>query len=269
MKFLSFLLLLVSSFVHSEQLPNPLTLGDALKLSDEYNFAEKQQLLNIDSEQHRLSDWENQYDVTSNIDLQLAKRSDYNSAINNSHAFIFLKKTLYNQAIEIGKNTQLNTLNNATLSFQQLQQDKTIRIMRAYFDIVLADLSYETALEELAMFAVQEGRVKDDYDIQSASEVTLLEKQTKTQISQIHRIRAESKQIQTRAKLAQLLNISYEDRPDDVVMPNYKSLFKKELAEFSYYQKKLTDNLKLKQLKQSLSAIGRQISQQKSNLGIV
>ncbi|MDC1165791.1 hypothetical protein OAT39_02615, partial [Candidatus Thioglobus sp.] len=144
MKLLSFLLLLISSFAHSEQLPNPLTLGDALKLSDAHNFAEKQQLLNIDSEHHRLSDWENQYDVTSNIDLQLAKRSDYNSAINNSHAFVFLKKTLYNQSIEIGKNAQLNILDDATLTFQQLQQDKTIEIMRSYFDIVLADLSYET-----------------------------------------------------------------------------------------------------------------------------
>ena len=269
MRFLSFLLLLASSFVHSEQLPNPLTLGDVLKLADEHNFAEKQQLLNIDSEQHRLSDWEKQYDVTANIDLQLAKRSDYGSAINNSHAFVFLKKTLYNQAIEIGKSTQLNTLNDATLSLQQLQQEKTIEVMRSFFDIVLADLSYETALEELAMFAVQEGRVKDDYDIKNASEVALLEKQTNTQISQIQRIRAGSKQIQTRAKLAQLLNIRYEDRPDDVVKPNYKSLFKKDLAEFSYYQQKLSSNLKLKQLKQSLSAIGRQISEQKSNLGIV
>ena len=269
MRLLSLLLLLASSFVHSEQLPNPLTLGDVLKLADEHNFAEKQQLLNIDSEQHRLSDWENQYDVTANIDLQLAKRSDYGSAINNSHAFVFLKKTLYNQAIEIGKNTQLNTLNDATLSLQQLQQEKTIEVMRGFFDIVLADLSYETALEELAMFAVQEGRIKDDYDIQNASEVALLEKQTNTQISQIQRIRAGSKQIQTRAKLAQLLNIRYEDRPDDVVKPNYKSLFKKDLAEFSYYQQKLSSNLKLKQLKQSLSAIGRQISEQKSNLGIV
>ena len=240
MRFLSFLLLLASSFVHSEQLPNPLTLGDVLKLADEHNFAEKQQLLNIDSEQHRLSDWENQYDVTANIDLQLAKRSDYGSAINNSHAFVFLKKTLYNQAIEIGKNTQLNTLNDATLSLQQLQQEKTIEVMRSFFDIVLADLSYETALEELAMFAVQEGRVKDDYDIKNASEVALLEKQTNTQISQIQRIKAGSKQIQTRAKLAQLLNIRYEDRPDDVVKPNYKSLFKKDLAEFSYYQQKLS-----------------------------
>ncbi|WPE16882.1 TolC family protein [Candidatus Thioglobus autotrophicus] len=269
MKFLSFLLIFASGFSYSESLPNPLTLGHILKLTSEYNFAEKQQLLNIDAEQHRLSDWKNQYDTTAKVDLQLAKRSNYDSAINNSHAFIYLKKTLYNQAIEIGKNAQLDTINEENLSLQQLQQDKSIRLMRSFFDIILADLSYETALQKLAISAIREGRVQDDYDIQSASEVALLEKQVDTQISQIHRIRAESKQIQTRAKLAQLLNISYEDRPDDVVMPNYKSLFKKELAEFSYYQKKLTDNLKLKQLKQSLSAIGRQISQQKDNLGVV
>ncbi len=269
MKFLSFLLLLASSFTHSAQLPNPLTLGDTLKLANEHNYAEKQQLLNIDAEQHRLIDWKNQYGITTSIDLQLAQRSDYGSAVDNSHAFVHLKKTLYNQAIEIGKDTQQNTLNNATLSFQQLQQDKTIEVMRSFFDIILADMSYETIMENLSILAVREGRIKDDYDIQHASELELLEKKTSTQASQIQRIKVESEQIKTRAKLAQLLNVNYENRPDEVIKPDYKSLFKKDLADFSDYQKKLTNNLKLKQLKQYLLSIGRQISQQKDNLGIV
>lgn len=269
MKFLSFLLIFTSGFSYSEPLPNPLTLGHILKLTSEYDFAEKQQLLDIDAEQHRLNDWNSQYDTTAKIDLQLAKRSDYDDAINNSHAFVYLKKTLYNQAIEIGKSAQLDTINNENLSLQQLKQDKSIQLMRSFFDIVLADLSYETALQKLAISAIREGRVRDDYDTQSASEVMLLEKQADTQLSQVQRIKAESAQIQTRAKLAQLLNISYENRPDEVVKPDYKPLFKKDLADFSYYQKKLKNNLKLKQLEQSLQAIKRQISQQKNNLGIV
>ncbi|MCH9646411.1 MAG: TolC family protein [Proteobacteria bacterium] len=269
MKFLSFLLIFTSGFSYSEPLPNPLTLSHILKLTSEYSFAEKQQLLDIDAEQHRLNDWNSQYDTTAKIDLQLAKRSDYDDAINNSHAFVYLKKTLYNQAIEIGKSAQLDTINNENLSLQQLKQDKSIQLMRSFFDIVLADLSYETALQKLAISAIREGRVRDDYDTQSASEVMLLEKQADTQLSQVQRIKAESAQIQTRAKLAQLLNISYENRPDEVVKPDYKHLFKKDLDDFSYYQKKLKNNLKLKQLEQSLQAIKRQISQQKNNLGIV
>jgi len=269
MKFFSCLLLIFSGVSFAQPLPNPLTLEHVLKLANENNFAEKQQLLDIDSKKQQLTDWKNQYDTTARVDLQLAKRSDFDRAINNSHAFIYLEKTLYDQSIEIGKSAQISSIDDASLSLQQLQQNKSIQLARSFFDIVLADLSYETALQRLALSAIREGRIRDDYEIQSASEVALLEKQVDTQISQIQRIKAESKQIQTRAKLAQLLNIRYEDRPDEVVKPNYSAVFKKDLAEFSFYQEKLKNNLKLKQLEQSLQAIKREISQQKSNLGIV
>jgi len=269
MKFFSCLLLIFSGVSFAQPLPNPLTLEHVLKLANENNFAEKQQLLDIDSKKQQLTDWKNQYDTTARVDLQLAKRSDFDRAINNSHAFIYLEKTLYDQSIEIGKSAQISSIDDARLSLQQLQQNKSIQLARSFFDIVLADLSYETALQRLALSAIREGRIRDDYEIQSASEVALLEKQVDTQISQIQRIKAESKQIQTRAKLAQLLNIRYEDRPDEVVKPNYSAVFKKDLAEFSFYQEKLKNNLKLKQLEQSLQAIKREISQQKSNLGIV
>jgi len=269
MKFFSCLLLIFSGVSFAQPLPNPLTLEHVLKLANENNFAEKQQLLDIDSKKQQLTDWKNQYDTTARVDLQLAKRSDFDRAIDNSHAFIYLEKTLYDQSIEIGKSAQISSIDDASLSLQQLQQNKSIQLARSFFDIVLADLSYETALQRLALSAIREGRIRDDYEIQSASEVALLEKQVDTQISQIQRIKAESKQIQTRAKLAQLLNIRYEDRPDEVVKPNYSAVFKKDLAEFSFYQEKLKNNLKLKQLEQSLQAIKREISQQKSNLGIV
>lgn len=269
MKFFSCLLLIFSGVSFAQPLPNPLTLEHVLKLANENNFAEKQQLLDIDSKKQQLTDWKNQYDTTARVDLQLAKRSDFDRAINNSHAFIYLEKTLYDQSIEIGKSAQISSIDDASLSLQQLQQNKSIQLARSFFDIVLADLSYETALQRLALSAIREGRIRDDYEIQSASEVALLEKQVDTQISQIQRIKAESKQIQTRAKLAQLLNIRYEDRPDEVVKPNYSAVFKKDLAEFSFYQEKLKNNLNLKQLEQSLQAIKREISQQKSNLGIV
>ncbi|SMN15489.1 hypothetical protein CRYPA_1543 [uncultured Candidatus Thioglobus sp.] len=180
-----------------------------------------------------------------------------------------MKKTLFDQQIEINKSAQLSNIANAISTLEQIQHDKTLDIMRGFFDVVLADMTYETALEKLAMAAIREGHVKDDYDVKDASEVELLEKQTHTQVSQIERIKAESAQIKTRAKLAQLLDIDYANRPDNVVKPDYRQLFKKEIFEFEHYQQALNNNLKLKQLQQSLMAIKAQISQEKDNLGIV
>ena len=77
MKFFSCLLLIFSGVSFAQPLPNPLTLEHVLKLANENNFAEKQQLLDIDSKKQQLTDWKNQYDTTARVDLQLAKRSDF------------------------------------------------------------------------------------------------------------------------------------------------------------------------------------------------
>ncbi|WP_428086236.1 TolC family protein [Candidatus Thioglobus sp.] len=269
MRFFIFLALFFSSAIWAQSLPNPLSLADVLELSKQRNFSEQQQQLNVDTQKIALDDWKSQYDIQATLDLELASRNSYQANTDNSHAFIYLKKTLYDQTLEIGKDAQLSNVNDALLYFEQLQYDKTIDVMRGFFDVVLADMNYQTSLEILAVAAVKEEQVKDDYDIQNASEVDLLEKQTTTQLSQIQRIKAESKQIQTRSELAQLLNISYENRPDDVIRPAYKTLFTKKLLEFEHYQQRLTNNPKLKQLNQALLATNNQIAQEKNNLGMV
>ena len=263
------LLALVFNSAWAQELPNPLKLGQALAFSNGQSLTQQQQYLTIKNTQQQLDDLNGLYTTRATFDLKLAGRSDYNKNTNNSHAFVYLKKTLFDQQIEISKTSQLSNIANATLSLKQVQHDKSINIMRRFFDIVLADMSYETALEKLAMAAIHEGRVKDDYNVQDASEVDLLEKQANTQLSQIERLKAESAQIKTRAALAQSLNLSYSERPDDVSKPNYKHLFKRQLAEFEHYQQKLSDNPELKQLQQSLLTIKTQISQEKDNLDIV
>ncbi|MBC8493984.1 MAG: TolC family protein [Candidatus Thioglobus sp.] len=268
MKIIPLILLTIGS-AWAQELPNPLRLDQALALASKDNLSQQQQQLDISHAQLQLDSLDNLYNTNATLDLSLASRSDYGAGTNNSHAFIYLKKTLFDQQIEINKQAQLNQLSDKTSQLTQLQHEKHIDIMRGFFDVVLADMAYETALEKLAMSAIREGRVKDDYDIGHASEVALLEKQTNTQLSQIERLKAESIQIQSRAILAQLLDLDYDQRPDDVIKPSYSHLFKKPLAEFEVYQAKLGNNLKLKQLQQSLLALNTQISQEKDNLGIV
>ena len=138
--------------------------------------------------------------------------------------------------------------------------------MRAFFDVVLADMRYETILQRLAISAIREGRVRDDYEQQSASEVTLLEKQTQTQLDVGKRIEAESKQISTRAKLAQLLNVAYENRPDEIVKPNFKALVQQAPQEFEVWQEKVAkSNPKLNELSLELANLKQVLNQEKNN----
>ncbi len=270
MKYFLLLTLFFSQLVNAESLPNPLTLGDLLKIANSKNYFEKQQKLNIDIQKVALGSINDQYNLNANFDLSLANRSEYKSGENNSHAFVRLNKVLYDQNIEINKNSKLDDIESQSLSFVKLKQEKTIEVMQKFFDIVLADMNHETILEKLAIAAIREGRIKDDYDVQEASDVELLEKQTNTQTHQIKRIQAESEQIKTRANLAQILNIAYEDRPDDVVRPEFKHLFKNPLPEFETYKEKLFDNnIELTQLNKSIDSINKQISAHNNNLGLV
>ncbi len=270
MKYLAVLLLFLTQYIVAEELPNPLTLGDALRLSSTDNNAQKIHKLNIDNQQLLLQKINDKYNLKTNLDLALANRSEYKSGENNSHAFIRLDKTIYDQDIENEISSQNDSVNNSNLNLTIINNDKYITVMQGFFNVVLADMKYETVLEKLAIAAIREGRIKDDFDLQEASEVELLEKQTNTQIHQIERIKAESEQIKSRAKLADLLNIPYEKRPDEVIKPSFKHLFTQDLLEFEKYKNKLfANNIELKQLQNSISSINKQIANENSNYGII
>ncbi len=251
-------------------LPNPLTLGDALKLTKNQNLDEQQQHINISLDRVKLDSYQDAYKPKVDLDLQLARRANENSGTNNSHAFVKINQVLFDQNTNIGQNTARSNLESTQFQLQQLKKDKTTQVMRAFFDVILSDMRYETVLERLAISAIREGRVKDDFDTKDASEVELLEKQTQTQLDVSKRIEAESLQITTRAKLAQLLNITYENRPDDLVRPNLKHFFENELGEFEIWQKKiLNSNPDLDELERELVSLKQQINSEKNNKEIV
>ncbi len=262
------LILCLSTTSWAQTLPTPLTLGDVLSWSSP-GFKQAQQHLSIDGQALDLEAIEDAYNLQSSLDLALARREEYTQGENNSHGFIHLKKTLFDQSVEVNKDAQQAQLQISKAKLKQLQHDREVSLMRGFFDIVLADMSYETELQRLANAAVKQNRVQEDYDFQAASEVELLERQSQTQRANIGRIQAEAKQISTRAKLAQLLNLDYEQRPDDVVRPNFQHLFERKLPEFEHYQQQLfNNNPTLKQLQDSLSATQTQIQQEHNNLGL-
>ena len=263
-------LILFSSTTWAQTLPTPLSLNDVLSWADNESFEQKQQQLDLQAQTLGLSQTQDGYNLKTSLDLALGSRAEYDQGLNNSHGFIRLNKVLYDQSLEISAHAQRKQLDNTKMQSQQIQHDRDVALMRGFFDVVLADMAFETVLQRLANAAVKQNRVQEDYDLQAASEVELLEWQTKTQTLVVDRIQAESQQISSRAKLAQLLNLDYEQRPDDVLRPNLKPLFKQALPNFEDFQAKLlTHNLKLKQLQHALSSTQQQISQENSNLGLV
>ncbi len=142
--------------------------------------------------------------------------------------------------------------------------------MHRFFDVILVDMQLETVLERLAISAIQADNVQDDFDINKASEVELLEKQAMTQLDVSKRIKVEAEQILKRAKLADILGINYEDRPDDLIKPKLKHYFSKPFALLDELRKNaFKNNTTLQIMHRDLSSIKHQINSHKNDYGVV
>jgi len=271
MKSLLITWLFLSFSTQALELPNPLTLRHTLALATKQNLEQKQLHINIELDKIELKSYQDSYKTTVDLDLQLARRDNEKlGGTDYSHAFIKINKVLYDQNVEINQNAAKSTVKNTEFALQQLKIDKTTQVMQAFFNIILADMRHETVLERLAISAIRANRIQDNFDVEDASEVELLEKRTLTQSDVVKRIEAEAAQITTRAKLAQLLNIAYENRPDNLVKPDLTYFFKKELAGFEIWQKKIQlSNLELGELRRVLANLKQQRNLEKNNKEIV
>ena len=271
MKSLLITWLFLSFSTQALELPNPLTLKRTLELATTQNLEQQQLSINIALDKIELESYQDSYKTTVDLDLQLARRDNEKLGHTDySHAFIKINKVLYDQNVEINQNAAKSNVKNTEFALQQFKIDKTTQVMQAFFNVILADMRHETVLERLAISAIRANRIQDNFDVQDASEVELLEKQTLTQFDVVKRIESEAAQITTRAKLAQLLNITYENRPDDLVKPDLTHFFKKELDGFEIWQQKIqSSNPALNELKRVLASLKQQRYLEKNNKEIV
>ncbi|MBA5248929.1 MAG: hypothetical protein FE834_05270 [Gammaproteobacteria bacterium] len=265
-----FAILAILSLATIAKIPNPLSLEQALKIGKNQSLEVQKQRLTVRANLLDLENAKSNFDIKYRLDLQLAQRDNYSNNIDNSHAFIHLEKTLFKQNSTLDINTAQQTIHRANQTLAYLQKEKDIEIMRRFFAVILADMRLETILEALAISAIRAGNVQDDFDIHKASEVTLLEKQAITQLDVSKRIKAEAQQILKRAKLADILAIEYENRPDDLVTPKLKDYFSKPIAVFDVLRKNaFKNNASLQIMRQNLSSIKHQINSHKNDYGIV
>jgi CheY-like chemotaxis protein len=259
-----------SASVLAAEIPNPLSLKQALKIGNNQSLEVQKQRLNIKTEQNNLQTARADFDVQANLDLQLAKRDDDDASINDSHAFIYLEKTLFEQRID----TNIDSAKQAIMSSEQalnlLQKEKNIDIMQRFFDVILIDMQLETTLERLAISAIRANDIQDDFAIQKAAEVTLLEKRVITQLDVSKRIKIEAKQILKRAQLADILGISYENRPDDLLKPKLSHYFSKAINSLDNLRKSaFKNNAELQIMHRNLASLKRQIDAHNADYGVV
>ncbi|RUA04195.1 MAG: hypothetical protein DSY43_06880 [Gammaproteobacteria bacterium] len=269
-RFIIGLFALLSFFTFASEIPNPLSLEQALKIGEKHSSAVQKQQLNIDENTLNLETIQSKFDLKSTVDLQLARRDDYANNINDSHTFIHFEKVLFEQNANINADATQQKIINTKQNLVYIKKENKIEIMRRFFDVILVDMQLETTLERLAISAIRANNVKDDFDINKASEVELLQKQASTQLDVSQRIKIEAQQILKRAELADILGVSYENRPDDLVKPELKHYFNKPITALDVLRKNaFKNNTVLQIMQQNLSSLKHQFSRHKGDYGVI
>ena len=209
-------LLAVAVQLPAAPLPDPLTLEDALRLAGDNHPSlalSRAVLAGAQADAERTAA-QNDVDIGARLEARLidpSKNADDQSS-NDSRARLYATKRLYDfghtDALEAAADTSVT---GSRLQMEADQSRYRIQVMKAFFDVLLADLEYARDNEAMAVAYVEADRIRDRNELGQVSDIELLREQDIYQSLRMKRIRSEARLRTTRALLAHLL-----DRPDEL-----------------------------------------------------
>jgi outer membrane protein TolC len=197
----------------ADQLPEPLTLDDALRLAGADYPAlalSRARVAQLEADAKRVAA-RDAIDIGATLEARVVE--PYSTADdqsnNDSRATLFAHKRLY----DFGHTAALEAAAESSVTGEQLRSGAVlvrhrIAIMQAFFDVLLADLEFARDNEAMAVAYVQADRVRDRNELGQLPDVDLLAQEAGYQEFRMRRSRSQARQRSTRALLAQLL-----DRP--------------------------------------------------------
>ncbi|WP_083917270.1 TolC family protein [Thiomicrorhabdus arctica] len=212
-------------------LPNPLTLEYLLS---EYPLHTPQiQLQNARLQQAKGDTLASQITANwqANIEGRLGWREFAQDTQDHHQLALHLGKVLYdfNQSDLSIKSAQQNVVAEQLLIKSVLNQQK-LAVMQAFFNVLLSDFQFRVDDEAMAVEYVNFDKIKDLHAIGQRSDVDLLAADLSYQKILVDRTRSESRQLQTRVQLANILH-QPNARPGEFTFPNLKSFSKRSLKD--------------------------------------
>lgn len=210
------LLLTMPPLAAAPPLPDPLRLEDALMLAGEGHpllAASRAELETVEASAASTFA-KDDIDIGASLEARLIEPSSAadDQSNNDSRAALYARKQLYDfgrtDALEAAAATRIT---GGKLRFTADLAGYRIRIMQAFFDVLLADLEYARDNEAMAVAYVEADRLRDRNELGQVADVRLREQENSYQELRLQRLRSQARQRSSRARLAQLL-----DRPDDL-----------------------------------------------------
>lgn len=219
---LALLLLLSWSQLKAETLPNPLTLEDALAMSRPHpalqlaraEVMSAQALLDNELAQDDL-----QFSLFGSLRyIEPAEESAFQQH-NDSRIGLRLSKTLYDFGhSEAGEAAARKKLEGRQWLEQDVKQNRHLKVIEAFYNVILADLEYARDNEAMAIAYVRQDKAQDRHELGKLSDIELLEKQSLYQGVLRRRAASSARQRLSRTRLASAMNRPGE-LADNVVTP--------------------------------------------------
>jgi len=263
--------IICSGLVHSADsivLPEPLTLEYALSLSKNINpvlafrLAEKNKILSEQSS----TDAEDGFNLSISAQVNWLERANASTTKNleEQKLSLLLTKPIY----DFGKNKyRLNAseklLDGNIFNYQNDIYLRQIKIMEAYFSVLLADLRFHRHNENMAISFISWDRSKKRNEIGIISELEVEKKHSEYQTVRRQRFEGENRQRQTRNRLA-ILMYSNGQLATTLATPEITARFKVRPEIDALVKKAYDNNLELKALRKQIESLKSKVLALKS-----
>ncbi len=225
------LLLLCGSVAVADEtapaLPQPLTLEYALSLVDEASHPSMQKAeANLRAAEAGVQGSEAQDDWSVSLEararwVQPPSVAASNDVTDDHKGSLFLRKQLYDfgrtSALQQAAREEAGAMAH---SYQSQRDQHRLAIMRAYFDVLLADQANFRDNEEMAVAYITLDRLRNRHELGQSSDIELLEQESYYQSVRLRVTQSSSKQRISRSRLANVLNHPGQ-LPSDLVTPEF------------------------------------------------
>lgn len=257
--------LLSSPLLAAAPLPQPLGLEEALRLAgDESHYDLQLRAAELDAARAGLRSAEGERDFTLSLEGRLRYIEPPSITADPGHndnaAVLVARKRLY----DFGRGAALEEAAQAVIQgeeqrFGLAHEQRKLDVLRAFYDVLLADTAFAYANERMAVVYVDFDKVKDRHELGQISQVELLRVQTGYEEALRERNATEARQRTARVKLAVALGDASQ-LPAKLNEPSLNGLMDRKTPEIDKTIKEgIDNNPSLIALRRQLEAATRRI----------
>jgi len=258
--------IIIAAFLFLNIHAKDFTLEDAIKASTKGSFTQANMKADIKNEKLNQKYNSSSYIPSLNLKLQAGKELNADDVVDDHFAYLELKNVFYSKETSILKNEYKNNIKVKEMGLSNSIQQRKVKVMRLYFDSLLASYDKQYTLEVLAMKAIRNIKANDYLSTGEISDIKLLETKANMLFASAKKAQVDALFENTRLKLSYFLNLPIEN-VYNLKNPDLKSYWAKKLPkEEELYKLAFKNDLKLKEMNKSLKSINQKVSSYKNDI---